>query len=69
VLSAGAVDRDGIDERVAILLAWLHHSAAVCRTDADRMQLDGWLASDVAPVLEAVATWNGFDGTTAPDLA
>jgi hypothetical protein len=69
VLSAGVGDRDGIDERVAILLAWLHHSAAVCRTDADRSQLDGWLASDVAPVLDAVATWHGFDGTTAPDLA
>ena len=69
VLGTGAGDRDGIDERVAILLAWLHHSAAVCRTDADRLQLDGWLASDVAPVLEAVATWHGFDGTTAPDLA
>jgi len=65
----GAGDPAGVDERIAILLAWLHHSAAVCRTDADRLKHDRWLASDVAPVLEAVATWHGFDGTTDPDAA
>jgi hypothetical protein len=63
----GAGDPAGVDERVAILLAWLHHSAALCRMDADRLRRDSWLASDVAPILEAVATWHGFDGTTAPD--
>jgi hypothetical protein len=65
----GAGDPDGIDERVAILLAWLHHSAAVCRTDADRSQLDGWLASDVAPILDAVAGWRGLDASRAADAS
>jgi hypothetical protein len=65
----GAAAGDGLDERVAILLAWLHHSAAVCRGNADRLQRDGWLASDVAPVLDAVAAWRGLDGTSAPDAA
>jgi hypothetical protein len=56
----GAGDPGGIDERIAILLAWLHHSAAACRMDADRSQLDGWLASDVAPILDAVAGGAGW---------
>jgi hypothetical protein len=63
----GAGHPDGIDERIAILLAWLHHSAAVCPTDADRLRHDGWVASDVAPILDAVAGWRGLDGLSAVD--
>jgi hypothetical protein len=65
----GAGAADGTDERVAILLAWLHHSAAVCRSNDDRLQRDGWLASDVAPVLEAVAGWHGLDGPPTADAS
>jgi hypothetical protein len=57
---ADAGESDGIDERTAILLAWLHHCAAVCRADRGQL-LAGWLASDVAPVLEAVARSQGPD--------
>jgi hypothetical protein len=65
----GAGSLDEIDERIAILLAWLHHSAAVCRSNSDRLQRDGWLASDVAPVLDAVAGWHGLDGLPAADAS
>jgi hypothetical protein len=65
----GVVDPDGIDERTAILLAWLHHSAAVCRTDADRLPHDGWLASDVTPVLDAVEVRRGLDALRAADAS
>ncbi len=66
---SGAVDPDGIDERVAILLAWLHRSAQVCSADADRLQLDAWLASDVAPVLDAVTEWRGLDASCTQGAA
>jgi hypothetical protein len=63
----GAVKPDGIDERIAILLTWLHHSAAVCDTEADRRQPEGRLACEVAPVLDAVD--RGLDGLSALDAS
>jgi hypothetical protein len=56
----------GIDERLGILLAWLHHTAALCRKDAAQPGRHGWLAANVTPVLEAVAAWRGFDGADGP---
>jgi hypothetical protein len=66
---AGAADRDGVDERIAVLLAWLHHSAAACRTDAARLHQAGWLATDVAPVLDAAAVWRGLDAPSPADVS
>jgi Phosphotransferase enzyme family len=68
VLHAGHVrsgtkvsDSAPIDERLAILLAWLHHAATSLRKNAGGSTHDGWLAVNVAPVLDVVATWRGFD--------
>jgi hypothetical protein len=52
-------DSDGIDERLAILLAWLHHTASVWRKRATQPNHHIWWAAQVAPVLEAVADWRG----------
>jgi hypothetical protein len=56
----------GVDERLSILLAWLHHTAALCRKDAAQPGRHAWPAANVAPVLEAVAAWRGFDGADGP---
>jgi hypothetical protein len=53
--------RECIDERFAILLAWLHHAAALWRKRATRPDHRIWLATNVTPVLEAVAAWPEFD--------
>jgi hypothetical protein len=53
--------RERIDERFAILLAWLHHAAALWRKRATRPDHRIWLATNVTPVLEAVAAWPEFD--------
>jgi len=53
-----------IDERLAILLAWLNHAAASLRKSAGSPARDNWLAVNVTPVLDAVATWRGFDVET-----
>lgn len=61
-----------VDERVAILLAWLHHTAAQCRVAAEPSQLDVALDAQVAQVLGAVAKWLGFEppaGATAADAS
>lgn len=57
-------DCAGVDERVAILLAWLHHVATVSRKDAGRPQHDVWLAANVIPVLQAVAALRSFDSSS-----
>jgi Phosphotransferase enzyme family len=54
-------DREGIDERVAILLTWLHHAADLWRKRVTQPNHHIWWATNVAPVLEAVAAWRGFD--------
>ena len=53
--------REGINERLAILLAWLHHAAALWRKRATQPDHQSWLATNVTPVLDAVAEWRGFD--------
>lgn len=48
-------DFERIDERIAILLTWLHHAADVLRKRAIRPNHHIWWAANVAPVLDAVA--------------
>jgi len=54
-----------IDERVGILLTWLHHAADLCRTRATHPNQHIWFATNVAPVLDTVAAWHGFDVSSA----
>ena len=54
-----------IDERVAILLTWLHHVADLWRKCATHPNQHIWFATNVAPVLDAVAAWPGFDVSSA----
>jgi len=56
-------DGERIDERVAILLTWLHHVADLWRKRATHPNQHIWWATDVAPVLDAVATWRGWPRT------
>jgi Phosphotransferase enzyme family len=58
-------DRERLDERVAILLTWLHHAADLWRTCATHPNQHTWFATNVAPVLDAVAAWHGSDVSTA----
>jgi len=58
-----------IDERVAILLTWLHHAADLWRNCAIHPNHHIWWATNVAPVLDAVRTWDGFDVSSAPARA
>jgi hypothetical protein len=46
-----------IDERVAILLTWLHHAADLWRNRATHPNHHLWWATNVAPVLDAVTAW------------
>ena len=61
--------REHIDERLAILLAWLHHAAALWRKRATQPKHQIWWATNVTPVLEAVAGWREFDLSTGPPSA
>jgi hypothetical protein len=54
-----------IDERVAILLTWLHHVADLWRKRATHPNQHIWWATNVAPVLDAVAARHGFDVPSA----
>ena len=58
-------DRERIDERVAILLTWLHHAVDLWRKRATDPDHHSWWATNVAPVLDAVAAWHGFDVSSA----
>jgi Phosphotransferase enzyme family len=53
--------REHIDERLAILLAWLHHAAALWRKRSTQPNHQIWWRTNVTPVLETVAAWRGFD--------
>jgi Phosphotransferase enzyme family len=53
--------REAIDECVAILLTWLHYVAGLWRKRATHPNQHTWWATNVAPVLDAVAGWRGFD--------
>ncbi len=57
--------RERIDERVALLLTWLHHAGDLCRKRATHPNQHIWWATNVAPVLDAVAAWHGSDGSSA----
>lgn len=46
---------DRLDERIAILLTWLHHVADLWRKRATQPNQHAWWATNVAPVLDAVA--------------
>ena len=50
-----------IDERVAILLTWLHHVVDMWRKCATHPNHHIWWAANMAPVLDAVAAWHGLD--------
>jgi Phosphotransferase enzyme family len=49
-----------IDERIAILLTWLHHAADLWRKCATHPNHHIWFATNVAPVL-GVGAWHGSD--------
>jgi aminoglycoside phosphotransferase (APT) family kinase protein len=53
-----------IDERIAILLTWLHHAADLWRKCAIHPNHHIWWATNVTPVLDAVRTWDGFDASS-----
>ena len=57
--------RERIDERVAILLTWLHHAVDLWRKCATHPNHHNWWATNVAPVLDAVAASDGFDVSSA----
>ncbi|ORW38350.1 hypothetical protein AWB90_24000 [Mycobacterium paraense] len=50
-------DRETIDERIAIVLTWLHHVAHAWRKRQTPPDHHTWWANNVAPVLDAVAGW------------
>jgi phosphotransferase family enzyme len=52
-----------IDERVAILLTWLHRIADMWRKRATHPNQHHWWAANVAPVLFAVAAEHGSQGS------
>jgi hypothetical protein len=54
-----------IDERVAILLTWLHHAVDLWRRGAAEPNHHIWWATNMAPVLHTVAAWPGFDVSSA----
>jgi Phosphotransferase enzyme family len=54
-----------IDERIAILLTWLHHVADLWRKCATHPNQHIWWATNVAPVLGTVAAWHGSDVSSA----
>ncbi|MGB8211232.1 MAG: phosphotransferase [Mycobacterium sp.] len=54
-----------VDERVAILLTWLHHVAALWRKCATHPNQHIWFATNVVPVLDAVAAWRESDASSA----
>ena len=52
-------DGECIDERIAIVLTWLHQIADLWRKRATSPNHHIWWAANVAPVLDAVAVWRG----------
>jgi Phosphotransferase enzyme family len=55
-----------IDERVAILLTWLHHAVDLWRKSDTHPNHHIWWATNVAPVLDAVAAGHGLDVSSGP---
>jgi hypothetical protein len=56
-----------IDERTAMLLAWLHHVADLWRRRDTPPNHHVWWATNVAPVLGAVAAMRGLDAARAQE--
>lgn len=56
-----------IDERTAILLAWLHHVADLWRKRDTPPNHHVWWATNVAPVLGAVAPMRGLEASGAQE--
>ncbi len=52
-----AFDTGGVDERVAVLLTWLHRVADVWRKRATQPNHHVWWATTVAPVIDLAAAW------------
>lgn len=50
-----------IDERIAILLAWLHYVADMWRLRDTPPNHHVWWATNVVPVLDVAAAWHGFE--------
>lgn len=50
-----------LDDSVAILLTWLHRIADLWRRRATHPNQHVWWATNVAPVLDTIAAWHGFD--------
>jgi hypothetical protein len=46
-------------------LTWLHHAADLWRKCATHPNHHTWWATNVAPVLDAVAAWDAFDVSSA----
>jgi len=53
--------RERIHEGTAMLLTWLHRVVDLWRKRTIRPNHHVWWATNVAPVLDAVAAWQGFD--------
>jgi hypothetical protein len=62
-------DRAPVDERVAIVLTWLHHAADSWRKGETAPDHYTWWATDVAPVLDAVGAWLEFDAPSVESRA
>jgi hypothetical protein len=60
---------DHLDERIAILLTWLHHVADLWRKRTTEPNQHIWWASNAAPVLDAIAAGHAFDVSTAQAAA
>jgi hypothetical protein len=60
---------DHLDERIAILLTWLHHIADLWRKRTTEPNQHIWWASNAAPVLDAIAAGHAFDVSTAQAAA
>jgi Phosphotransferase enzyme family len=54
-----------IDERVAILMTWLHHVADLWRKRATQPNQHIWWSTNITPVLDAVSAGHGFDVSSA----
>ncbi|QZT62303.1 glycosyltransferase [Mycolicibacterium austroafricanum] len=62
---AGTAECDRLDERSAILLAWLHHAADIWRKCVSYQGHRVWWAANIAPVLRTVNNSTLSDGVTA----
>ncbi|OBG23061.1 phosphotransferase family protein [Mycobacterium sp. 852002-51057_SCH5723018] len=63
--NAAIGDRECVDERIAILLTWLHRVADLWRRRAIQPNHHAWWLTNVAPVLDAVAASHNFEFSSA----